>query len=240
VRASVRHAGGLLIDHVMGLHRLFWIPPGAQPAEGAYVRCPFDDLLGILALESHRAGAWMAGEDLGTVPDEVRQGVAQHRMLSYRLLMFEDGSPANFPVQALAALSTHDLPTAAGLWSGADVAACLERGIPTDEAGWEGIRRRWADATGLTHDAPIEEVIERIYAYLAQAPSAVMVASLNDALAVEERPNMPGTISEWPNWSIGLPRSIEDLESASLPKSIARSLSARGRSHPSKSCDAPP
>jgi len=240
VRASVRHAGGLLIDHVMGLHRLFWIPPGAHASQGAYVRCPFDDLLGILALESHRAGAWMAGEDLGTVPDEVRHGVEHHRMLSYRLLMFEDGSPADFPVQALAALSTHDLPTATGLWSGADVAACRERGIPTDEAGWGAIRRRWADATGLAHDAPVEEVIERIYAYLAQAPSAVMVASLNDALAVEERPNMPGTVSEWPNWSIGLPRSIEYLESASLPKSIARSLSARGRSHPSKSCDAPP
>jgi 4-alpha-glucanotransferase len=228
VQASLRHAGGLLIDHVMGLHRLFWIPPGTPAWEGAYVRCPFEDLLGILALESHRAGAWVAGEDLGTVPAEVRCGVEQHRILSYRLLLFEDGSPADFPWQAMAALSTHDLPTAAGLWSGADVAACLERGIPTAAAGWEGIRRRWASATGLALDAPIEELIARIYAYLAQAPSAVLVASLNDALTVEERPNMPGTISEWPNWSIGLPKSIESLESARLPESIAKSLARRG------------
>jgi 4-alpha-glucanotransferase len=227
IRASVRHAGGLLIDHVMGLHRLLWIPPGAQAADGAYVRYPLDDLLGILALETHRAGAWVAGEDLGTVPDEVRDGAQRHRILSYRLLWFEDPAPPDYPEQAMAALTTHDLPTAAGLWTGADVAACRKRGIPTDEAGWESIRRRLGEAAGLAPDAPVEEVIERVYAMLAQAPSAVLVASLNDALAVEERPNMPGTVTEWPNWSIGLPESIESLESASLPRAIAKSLSGR-------------
>jgi 4-alpha-glucanotransferase len=225
IRAALGHAHGLLIDHVMGLYRLLWIPRGSAPPDGAYVRYPFEDLLAILALESHRAGAWVVGEDLGTVPREVREQLARHRVLSYRLLWFEGNAPAEYPAQALAAITTHDLPTVAGLWSGADVSARRSAGLPNDEDGWKHIRDRLASKTGLPSDAPVAEVIQRAYELLARAPSAVRVASLNDALAVEERPNMPGTLHEWPNWSIALPEPLEALERASLPRSIAASLS---------------
>ncbi len=227
IRAALRHAGGLLIDHVMGLCRLLWIPPGATPADGAYVRYPFEHLLAILALEAHRAGAWVVGEDLGTVPPEVREQLARHRVLSYRLLWFEDGHPADYPRQAMAAMSTHDLPTVAGLWTRADLEARRHMGVPTDEAGWDAIRARLAHVTDLSDDDNTELVIKRAYESFAQAPSAVVAASLNDALAVEERPNMPGTIREWPNWSIALPKPIESLDSAALPQSIAATLSGR-------------
>lgn len=227
IRVTLRHAGGLLIDHVMGLYRLLWIPHGATPADGAYVRYPFEHLLAILALEAHRAGAWVVGEDLGTVPPEVREHLARNRVLSYRLLWFEDGDPADYLEQAMASMSTHDLPTVAGLWTRADIEARRDAGLPTDEAGWQAIRRRLADLVRLPADAPTDAVIERAYEALARAPSAVVAASLNDALAVEERPNMPGTVDEWPNWSIALPEPIETLESSELPRSIAAALSRR-------------
>jgi (1->4)-alpha-D-glucan 1-alpha-D-glucosylmutase len=114
-------AGALRIDHVMGLARLFWVLPGMEPAQGTYVRYPFADILGIVALESHRHRCLVIGEDLGTVPDEVRAALHDAGVLSYRLLIFERDSaghflpPDRYPAQALAACSTHDLPTLAGL-----------------------------------------------------------------------------------------------------------------------------
>ncbi|HYH41111.1 MAG TPA: 4-alpha-glucanotransferase, partial [Burkholderiales bacterium] len=120
LRANMRYSGALRIDHVMGLYRLYWIPPGASAAEGAYVHYPFDDLLTILALESHRNECMVIGEDLGTVPDEVRAGLERAIVLSYRLLFFErtqEGDyikPAHYPVDALVAASTHDLATLKG------------------------------------------------------------------------------------------------------------------------------
>ncbi|MFP5375742.1 MAG: 4-alpha-glucanotransferase, partial [Acidimicrobiia bacterium] len=122
LRAAFRHAGGVRIDHVMGLFRLFWVPTAAaSPAEGTYVTYPWRDLLGILALESHRAGAWVVGEDLGTVEPFVRDELGRRRVLSYRLVWFEPEPPKTYPAQALAAVTTHDLPTVAGLWTGSDL-----------------------------------------------------------------------------------------------------------------------
>ena len=129
IRAALRHAGGLRIDHVMGLFRLWWIPNGQHPRKGWYVRYPADDLLGIVALESHRAGAFIVGEDLGTVEPGVRQRLALRRMLSCRLLWFEDRPPAEYPELSMASVTTHDLPTIAGLWSGADEAAQRSIGL---------------------------------------------------------------------------------------------------------------
>ena len=122
VRAGLRHAGGLRIDHVIGLFRSFWIPYGFDAKDGAYVRYPVEDLLGILALESQRAGALIIGEDLGTVEPGTRERLAAHDILSYALLYFESAPPSEFPPKALAAITTHDLPTIAGLWSGSDLA----------------------------------------------------------------------------------------------------------------------
>ena len=124
--ANMRHAGALRIDHVMGLSRLFWVPGGATAAAGAYVRYPFDALLGTLALASARARCLVVGEDLGTVPDGLRERLADAAVLSYRVLWFErDGdafiAPSQWPAQAAACVSTHDLPTIAGWWTGADI-----------------------------------------------------------------------------------------------------------------------
>ena len=127
LRANMRYAGALRIDHVMGLARLFWVPQGGEPGDGAYVHYPFEDLLGILALESQRNRCMVIGEDLGTVPDEVRAAAAREGILSYRVLIFERRNsgefkaPAEYPVDALVAVSTHDLPTLAGYWEGRDL-----------------------------------------------------------------------------------------------------------------------
>ena len=232
VRAALRHARGLRIDHVMGLFRLFWIPSGLPPAEGAYVRYPADDLLAIVALESHRARAMVVGEDLGTVEAGVRERLAAHDVLSSRVMWFEDALPARFPRQAMAAVTTHDLPTIAGLWTGMDVQAQRRIGLQPNEAAAEAIRARLERMTGLTRSAPVPDVIERTHARLAEAPSLLVTATLEDALAVEERPNMPSTRDEWPNWSLALPGGLEALERAPLAQAIAGALRARQVSPP--------
>jgi 4-alpha-glucanotransferase len=126
---------------------------------------------------------------------------------------------------AMAAITTHDLPTAAGLWSGSDMGARRAIGLAADEKGYRKIRKRLVDATGLSGDDSASEAIRRAYEALARAPSAVLVANLDDALAVSERPNMPGTVDEWPNWSLALPAPLEEIETAALPRAIAKSLS---------------
>jgi 4-alpha-glucanotransferase len=227
IRAGLRHAGGLRIDHVMGLFRLFWIPAEMEPAHGAYVRSPAEDLLAIVALESHRARAVIVGEDLGTVEEETRAELAARKILSYRLLWFEKGAPATFPEQALSAITTHDLPTVAGLWTGSDVEAQRALGLAPNEAGTQEIRDRVAVMTGATTRTPVTTVIARLHAALATAPSRLLTATLDDAMAVPQRPNMPATTDEWPNWSIPLPAPIETLEKSPLAASVARALRRR-------------
>jgi 4-alpha-glucanotransferase len=224
IRSSLRHAGGLRIDHVMGLFRLYWIPQGLGPKRGAYVRYPSEEMLAIVAVESHRARAWIAGEDLGTVETHVRRRLAENRMLSYKLLWFEDQPPSEFPELALAAVSTHDLPTVAGLWSGGDFAAQQRIGLQPNEDGFQQIRDRLLAATAVSESAAPAEVVAGAYQALGRAPSTVLAASLDDALAVEERPNMPGTTVQWPNWSLALPQPLEVIESLELPRQIADGL----------------
>jgi 4-alpha-glucanotransferase len=225
IRAALRHAGGLRIDHVMGLFRLFWIPAGLTAHHGAYVRYPADDLLAIVALESRRAGAIIVGEDLGTVEAGVRERLAEHAVLSYRVVLFEPDPPARYPELALAAVTTHDLPTIAGIWTGADIDAQAAMGREANRAGFDEMRGRLLGTAGLADDAPVAEVIERVHARLGEAPSRIVTATLDDALAVAERPNMPGTVDEWPNWSLALPEPLEAIEQAELPQAIARALS---------------
>ena len=225
VRGALRHAGGLRIDHVMGLFRLFWIPQGAAPAAGAYVRYPQDELLAILALESERSKAYIVGEDLGTVEEGVRTQLAERRILSYRLLWFENEPPARYPELSLAAVTTHDLPTVAGLWSGADLKAQRELGLQPNEEGTLKLSERLSAMTGISDETPVEEVITRTYELLAQAPSAIVTATLEDALAVEERPNIPGTTET--SWSLALPESLESLQTHPLPRAIGERLRNR-------------
>ncbi len=212
IRGCVRHSGGLRIDHVMGLFRLFWIPSGLEPREGAYVRSDARDLLAIVSLESRRARAVIVGEDLGTVEEATRTELSRRKILSYRLLWFEKGSPARFPEQALAAVTTHDLPTVAGLWSGSDVRAQKALGLAPNEAGTREILTRVRRLTKSPVGTPLPRVIARVHEALAAAPSRIVTATLEDALGVEERPNMPATTDQWPNWLIALPQSIEQIE----------------------------
>jgi 4-alpha-glucanotransferase len=224
IRACLRHAGGLRIDHAMGLFRLFWIPVGAEPKDGAYVRSHAGDLLSIVALESQRAKAVIVGEDLGTVEDEAREQLAAKHILSYRLVWFERTPPSRFPERALAAVTTHDLPTVAGLWSGSDLDAQKRLGLSPNEAGTAEIKARVKRLTRATDRTPVADVIARVHEGLGRARSRIVTATLDDAMAVEERPNMPATTDEWPNWRLALPQPIESLNESRLARRIARAL----------------
>ncbi|HEV7677629.1 MAG TPA: 4-alpha-glucanotransferase [Candidatus Dormibacteraeota bacterium] len=228
LRACMRGSGGLRIDHVMGLSRLFWIPPGATPRDGAYVRYPAADLFDVLALESVRASALVVGEDLGTVQPLVRREMNARDVLSYRLLWFEARPPRGYPERALAAVSTHDLPTVAGVWTGADLRAQQEAGTQPDEARNRALRDRLAALAGLPEGASVEDAVLGAYRALSAAPSAILMATLEDGLAVEARPNMPGTSPEqWPSWSMALPRTLEEIRTLELPRRLAEVLRRR-------------
>ncbi len=223
IRATRAGAGGLRIDHVMGLFRLWWVPRDGTSADGAYVRYPAEDLLDIVALESSRAQALVVGEDLGTVEDGVREAMASHGVLSYRLLWFEDDEPATWPAEAMAAITTHDLPTVAGLVGGADLAEQRENGTGTEEELQRGRSSLLEHLPGVDDDSSAEEAVERAHQLLAQAPSLLLSATLDDAVGEPRRPNMPGAGAR-PNWSLPLPVPVEDLPGHPLLKAVVRTL----------------
>jgi 4-alpha-glucanotransferase len=223
LRAQLRHAGGLRMDHVLGLFRLWWIPRGI--ADGAYVRYPTEELLEIVALESHRAEALVIGEDLGTVPGGVRRELRRRRLLSTRLVLFERQPPEGYPRHAVAAATTHDLPTLAGLVTGSDLDDQAASGVPTDPDGFATLRARVVGAAGVGDDAGLEDVVLGVHRALADSPASLVVATLEDALRVERRPNIPGTRSaQRPNWSIPLPVPVEDLGGDVRVRSLLRVL----------------
>jgi 4-alpha-glucanotransferase len=241
LRASLRHAGGLRIDHVMGLFRLFWIPAGRDPSQGAFVRYAARELLAVVAIESQRAGAVIVGEDLGTVERGVRRELVRHGILSCRLMWFEPARPARYPVRSLAAVTTHDLPTIVGLWSGRDLETQRALGLRPNEAGTRAILDRLQAMAGLAPSADPAEVILRIHELLAGAPSMLITATLEDALAVAERPNLPGaTAPAHPNWCRTLPKSIEEIERDPLPRAIGRMLARPAIAHPRRDPPDPP
>ncbi len=221
--ACFRHSQGLRIDHVMGLFRLFWIPTGLGPLHGAYVRYPSEEMLGIIALESHKAQAYVVGEDLGTVEEGVRERLGDQCVMSNRLLWFESSPPEQYPELALTSVTTHDLPTVAGLWTGSDIRIQKEMGLNPHEEGLLGIRNHLKGLLGIEDDTPVEEVVRKTYAALGKAPSRLLAVALEDALACERRPNMPGTVLP-SNWSVPLPMALEELEKADLIRAVAKSL----------------
>lgn len=225
IRAGLSHGSGLRIDHVMGLFRLFWLPEGASPADGTYVRYPHEDLLSIVALESERAGAFVVGEDLGTVERSVRDEMAARQIHSYRLMWFEDTPPAQYPRRALAAITNHDLPTVAGVWMGADLAEQQSLDLDPDAGAAEKLRGKLEALPAVTEDSDVPSVVAAAYRELASAPSALTAVTLEDALGVELRPNLPGTLDERPNWSMRLPRSIEEIEKDEDIAEIAQMMS---------------
>jgi 4-alpha-glucanotransferase len=209
LRATLRHAGGIRIDHVMGLFRLYWIPEGADPDHGVYVRYPHRELLDIVALESQRARAFVIGEDLGTVEAGVREEMAERRMLSTRVFWFEDRPPAEYPAEAVAALTTHDLPTLAGVWEGSD----------SDPSLVERLRRH-----ACVRDGTATAVVARAaYGALARSPCRLVAATLEDAVGAAERPNRPGT-TDRANWSLALPLELDRLAADPAVLALAATL----------------
>ena len=225
LRALMRNGHGLRIDHVMGLFRLWWVPRDGSAADGVYVRFPARELLDIVALESVRAGAFVVGEDLGTVERGVRAELYRRAILAYRVAWFESRAPSAYPPRAVAAMSTHDLPTIAGVWTGADVRELQEMGLQVNLPAEARLRKRLQKLAGVGDHAGVDQVIARAYTSMSETPSIVTLATLDDATAAVRRPNIPGTTSR-PNWSIPLPRTLEELRRDRLPRRIAAALSA--------------
>ena len=220
LRAAMRHAGGVRIDHIMGLTRLWLVPEGASPADGAYLAYPVDEQLRLVALESHRHQAVVIGEDLGTVPPGFRPKLDEAGILGMRVLWFERGAKeqilpaARWSPQAASMTTTHDLPTVAGWWSGTDIAwrKKLDRMGPVppeeeDNARATDRKRLWRACTQAgtaTGDAPLPEeparAVDAALAFTAATPCELTIVPLEDALALREQPNLPGTIDEHPNW----------------------------------------
>jgi (1->4)-alpha-D-glucan 1-alpha-D-glucosylmutase len=247
LRANMRHAGALRIDHVMGLMRLFWVPAGHAADQGTYVTYPFADLLGILALESQRHRCL----DLGTVPDEVRHALWVNRILSYRILLFEKDwqagsfrSPSDYPALALCASGSHDLPTLRGYWREADLDLRDTLNLyPSGEIGQqqrelrrhdrqqilaslvgENLLSAGAAATYQSPDAFDIELMLALQAFLARAPSCLMMLQLEDLLGQTQQVNLPGTIEEYPNWRRKIPLALEDWRGHAQIERIAGTI----------------
>ncbi|HEX2180574.1 MAG TPA: 4-alpha-glucanotransferase, partial [Actinomycetota bacterium] len=224
IRSAFAHSGGMRIDHVMGLFRFYWIPQGCSAQDGVYVRYPHTELLDIVALESRRAGAFVVGEDLGTVEPGVREEMAARSILSYRLMIFEDDLGA-IPRESMAAATTHDLPTLPGIWTGADLKAQKNLGLPTNDDGVDQMRRRVARAAGVDESVPVSEMVPAVYRHLAECPARIVLGVLDDLVGAVDRPNMPGVTEGWPNWSIPLPKSLEQIQQQPLVEEVTATLS---------------
>lgn len=238
VRANMRHAGALRIDHAMALQHLFWIPPGMTAAQGVYLTYPEQAMVAVLAIESHRARCVIIGEDLGTVPAGFRDRMAAENILSYRLLYFEryeDSGlfmrPDTYPHLALSTPTSHDLATIAGNWRGWDVAMRHRLGLcgpdadePADQAvrahERDLLRAALVDQGFLPGDFPLgadigaddmATLITACHRFLARAPSLLMLANLDDLAAEVSQVNVPGTVLEYPNWRRRLSLSLEEL-----------------------------
>ena len=239
LRALLRHGGGLRVDHVAGLSRLWWIPPGAGAAEGTYVRYDADAMFGILALEAQRAGAVVVGEDLGTVQPSVTRALRGRNMLGSTVLWFtRDGEafipPQRWPRTALASVSTHDLPTAKGFLTEEHVRVRARLGLLAtgEEAEHE---RAQADrqalitmlrSAGLLSEEDDDAIVTALHAALAASPARLIAASLYDVLGETRQPNLPGTTDQYPNWRLPLPLPREEIQDHPGVRAIARLLAA--------------
>ena len=260
IRANMRHAGALRIDHVMGLFHLFWMPADVTPKDGAYIKYPFEDLLAVLALESQRERCVVIGEDLGTVPAGFRERMAAANVLSYRVLYFEkDGDrfkgPSEYPKLALACATTHDLATLTGFWQEADIDLKQRLNLyPSAEALANERAERANDRRLLLHALAHEGLLPAglnpdraeaeplppalsaaLHAYLARSEAALLLVQVDDLAEESEQINVPGTVDERPNWRRRLRVATADLAATPLatllkPRLAERSATAGGAS----------
>lgn len=250
LRNNLRYGGAIRIDHVMALFRLFWIPRGMPASKGTYVHYPADDILAILALESARTSTLVIGEDLGTVPDWVRDRLTAAGVLSYRVLYFErnsDGSlksPSSYPAQSLGVVTTHDLPTLSGYWEGTDIDTRAKLGlIVNEEARLGALAERQMDKARLLEALRLEgllpngvsgdpaqspamtpELVVAFHLYLARTPSWVVLANVEDVLGTQVQTNVPGTVDQHPNWSRKLSRTVDEMVCDARFDSLAAEL----------------
>jgi 4-alpha-glucanotransferase len=250
LRANMRHAGILRIDHVMSLNRLYWIPNGMEAKAGAYVNYPFKELIRLVALESSRQACAVVGEDLGTVPDGFRDTMRSANILSYRIFVFErryDGTfvpPAEYPALAAASAATHDIATLKGFWLGSDILWRQRLGLYPDRHAQEAeVAERHRDRSlllaALVREALIApaqigdflpeggvpvyttELAGAILAYLARSRARLMLVQLDDVISEAEQANLPGTTEAHPNWRRRLSRSLEEIESGAELRRVA-------------------
>ena len=225
LRAQLRHVGGLRIDHVIGMNRLWLVPEGAEATQGAYLRYPLDNLFRLTALESWRRRAVIIGEDMGTVPEGFRDRLAAAGILGMRALWFERDwglfvEPARWPATAVAMTSTHDLPTVAGWWQARDIewrARLQLFGPHANEADERAARaedriKLWAafHYSGVAHGEvpPADEpgpAVDAACRFVASTPAPLALLPLEDVLGMVEQPNIPGTVDQHPNWRRRLP-----------------------------------
>lgn len=247
--AAMAHAGGVRIDHIMGLMRLWLVPEGFPSTAGAYLAYPCEDLLRLVALESHRRRAIVIGEDLGTVPDGFREVLAARGILGMRVLWFErheDGGytgAQHYSPHSIAVTGTHDLPTVAGWWRGRDIDWRVPLGIlgegqseaslraERDEerrALWRTIAPEGRDRHAPPGDA--EAVTETALDFMGATPAPLAVIPIEDALALEEQPNLPGTVDEHPNWRRRLaPQAADLLDDPAVQRRLSVLDAARKR-----------
>lgn len=235
LRSNMRYAGALRIDHVFGLMRQYWVGPGLDATEGAFVTFPLDDILRIIALESRRAKCVVVGEDLGTTPEGFGEIMAGAGLLSYRVLYFERWEsglfqrPENYPEQSMVTVSTHDMPTLVGWWTGKDLDWREQLNLyPKDEMAKQERNNRvhsremlldaLMDAKVMSSDeqplmSPPKaniELTKAVQAFLAKSPGRIQLIPMEDAIGLQEQVNIPGTIDEHPNWLQRLPHTMDE------------------------------
>jgi 4-alpha-glucanotransferase len=255
IDANLALGGGLRIDHVMGLSRLWWIPPGAPPTAGAYVYCDAQGTLGTLAAAAAATGSVVVGEDLGTVEPWLREALAARNVLGTQMLWFERGwsgeplAPQWWRKNSLVTVSTHDLPPAAAFLSGKQVTERAELGLLTrseadERAEADRTVSDWIDACvgqGLLpagrdlikHRPTADEFTVALYAYLAKTPALLIGVNLAEAAGETRSQNMPGTCDEYPNWKLplcgpdGEPVLLEDLATSDRVRAVAQAASSQ-------------
>ena len=227
LRHVLRHAGGLRLDHAMQVFRLWWVPDGASPAEGTYVSYPYEEMLGVLLYEAHRAGAVVVGEDLGTVEDYMREVFADRGVFGTSMAWFERDSggaplpPRKWRELCLATVATHDMPPIEGFLHGDHIAlrerlGLLTRPVAEEYAEQERWLREWRDLL-VTLGLDPEEMTAALHAFLARTPARLVGVSLADAVGERRTQNQPGTMDEYPNWRVplagpqGRPVLLDDL-----------------------------